>query len=165
MNDAAVQRLVESVQRLDDIEAIKVLKAKYCWFCDDPEQYHRFPDLFTDDVVFIEEPLDHVEGKPALIKWNEQYPEICVWSRHYATTPLIEIDGDSGDTATGRWQALLLSEQRVDGAEIMLWATGVYVEQYRRVDGEWLIANLHASGRWMTSFDDGFLVDPGIELD
>jgi len=155
MSDAALQRLV-------DIEAIKALKAKYCWFCDDPEQYHRFPDLFTDDVVFIEEPLDHLEGKPALIEWNEQYPESCVWSRHYATTPLIDVDGDN---ATGRWQALLLSEQNIDGVETMLWATGCYVEEYRRVDGEWLIANLHASGRWMTSFEDGFVTDPGLEFE
>lgn len=155
MTDSALQRLV-------DIEAIKALKAKYCWFCDDPENYHRFPDLFTDDVVFIEEPLDHLEGKPALIEWNEQYPEFCVWSRHYATTPLIEVDGD---TATGRWQALLLSEQRINDENVMLWATGVYVEQYRRENGEWLIANLHASGRWMTSFDDGFVTNPGIEFD
>lgn len=150
------------LQRLIDIEAIKALKAKYCWYCDDPEVYQLFPSLFTDDVVFIEEPLDHLEGKPALIEWNERYPELCIWSRHYATTPLIEVDGDA---ATGRWQALLLSEQRLNGEEIMLWATGCYVEQYRRVDGEWLISNLHASGRWMTSFDDGFVVDPGIELE
>ena len=155
MSDPAVQRLV-------DIEAIKALKAKYCWFCDDPEQYPRFPELFTEDVVFIEEPFDHLEGKPALIEWNEQYPELCVWSRHYATTPLIEVDGDTGN---GRWQALLLSEQNIDGAVTMLWAAGRYVEEYRRVDGTWLIANLYASGRWMTSFDDGFVEDPGIELE
>ncbi len=44
------------VQRLLDIEAIKALKARYCWYCDDPDQYHRFPELFTSDAVFIEEP-------------------------------------------------------------------------------------------------------------
>ena len=159
MSNEAARR--DALQRLVDIEAIKVLKAKYCWFCDDPERYHSFPELFTDDVIFIEEPFDHVAGKPALIEWNEQYPEFCVWSRHYATTPLIEVNGDS---ATGRWQALLLSEQHINGENLMLWATGVYVEEYRRVDGEWLIANLHATGRWMTSFDDGFLEDPGIDL-
>ncbi|NNC80468.1 MAG: nuclear transport factor 2 family protein [Acidimicrobiales bacterium] len=146
MNDPAVQRLV-------DIEAIKVLKAKYCWYCDDPEKYELFPTLFTEDAVFIEEPLDHLDGRPAITKWNEEYPEFCVWSTHYATTPLIEVDGD---TATGRWQALLMSMQRVDGREVMLWATGRYVEKYRRVEGEWLFSNIHASGKWMTSFDDGF---------
>jgi hypothetical protein len=159
MSEEVAQR--DALQRLVDIEAIKVLKAKYCWFCDDPEHYHRFPELFTDDVVFIEEPFDHVEGKPALIEWNEQYPEFCVWSRHYATTPLIEVNADS---ATGRWQALLLSEQHINGENLMLWATGVYVEEYRRVEEEWFIAKLHATGRWMTSFDDGFVDDPGIDL-
>ena len=146
------------LKRLVDIEAIRALKARYCWYCDDPERYHLFPDLFTEDAVFIEEPLDHLEGRPAIVEWNERYPEECVWSRHYATTPLIEVDGD---TATGRWQALLLSIQRVDGEQQMLWASGSYVEEYRRVEGEWLFSRIHASGRWMTSFEEGFVSDPG----
>lgn len=156
MTDPAVQRLV-------DTEAIKVLKAKYCWYCDDPEKYSEFPSLFTEDAVFIEEPLDYLEGRPAIEEWNEQYPEVCVWSRHYATTPLIEVDV-STDSATGRWQALLMSVQRVDGEEIMLWATGEYQEEYTKVGGEWLFSRIHARGKWMTSFETGFTDELGIEL-
>ena len=128
------------VQRLLDIEAIKALKARYCWYCDDPEQYHRFPELFTEDAVFVEEPIDHLVGRDAIAEWNEEYARTCVWSRHYAVTPLIAVDGD---IATGRWQALLLSVQRIDGAEQMLWASGTYTEEYRRVDGEWLFSRVH----------------------
>ena len=54
----------------------------------------------------------------------------------------------------------LVSIQRVDGAEHMLWASGTYVEEYRRVEGEWLFSRIHASGRWMRSFDEGFVSDP-----
>ncbi|MYE65396.1 MAG: hypothetical protein F4231_05720, partial [Acidimicrobiaceae bacterium] len=61
------------VQRLLDIEAIKALKARYCWYCDDPDQHHRFPELFTDEAVFIEEPIDHLVGRDAIIEWNEEY--------------------------------------------------------------------------------------------
>lgn len=142
------------VQRLLDIEAIKALKARYCRYCDDPEDYHLFPDLFTEDAVFIEEPVDHLEGRDAIVEWNQTYAQEVVWSRHYAVTPLIEVDGD---TANGRWQALLLSVQNIDGAEQMLWASGTYVEEYRRDEGEWKFSRVHASGRWMTSFDEGLV--------
>lgn len=146
----------DDLQRLLDIEAIKALKARYCWYTDDPEQYHRFPELFTDDAVFIEEPIDHLEGKAAIEDWNEEYAGVAAWSRHYAVTPLIEVAPD-GQSASGRWQALLLSIQNIDGGEQMLWASGTYVEEYRKVDGQWLFSRIHASGRWMTSFDEGFV--------
>ena len=161
MSDNAL--ISTAVQRLVDIEAIKALKAKYCWYCDDPEMYSRFPGLFTEDAVFIEEPLDYLEGRPAIEEWNEQYPEFCVWSRHYATTPLIEVNVEAG-TGTGRWQALLISVQRVKGEEVMLWAAGVYVEEYAKIDGDWFFARIHASGKWMTSFETGFSDELGIEL-
>ena len=148
--------MTADVQRLLDIEAIKALKARYCWYCDDPEQYHRFPELFTEDAVFIEEPIEQLEGRDAIEAWSEAYADEVAWSRHYAVTPLIEV-ADDGRTATGRWQALLMSVQNIDGNEQMLWASGTYVEEYRKVDGEWLFSRIHASGRWMTSFDEGLV--------
>jgi ketosteroid isomerase-like protein len=150
--------MIDPVQRLVAIEAIKALKARYCWYCDDPERYHLFPELFTDDAVFIEEPIEHLEGKAAIASWNETYAQEVAWSRHYAVTPLIEV-ADDGLTATGRWQALLLSIQIVDGQEQMLWASGTYVEDYRLVAGQWLFSRIHASGRWMTGFEEGFVED------
>ena len=144
------------IQRLLDIEAIKALKARYCWYCDDSEQYHRFPELFTEDAIFIEEPVDHLEGRAAIAEWNVEYADTVAWSRHYAVTPLIEI-ADDGESAHGRWQALLMSIQLVDDAEQMLWASGTYVEEYRKVNDEWLFSRIHAAGRWMTSFDEGLV--------
>ena len=146
----------DHVRRLLDIEAIKALKARYCWYSDDPEQYHRFPELFTDDAVFIEEPVEHLEGRAAIEEWNREYADTAVWSRHYAVAPLIEV-ADDGATATGRWQALLLSLQRIDGVERMLWASGTYVEEYRRTEEGWRFSRIHASGRWMTDVDEGFV--------
>ncbi len=148
----------DAVRRLLAIESIKALKARYCWYCDDPAQYANFPDLFTEDAVFIEEPIEHLEGKPAIVEWNQQYADDVAWSRHYAVTPLIDVSDDL-ETATGRWQALLLSIQIIDGAEQMLWASGTYVEEYRRVRDEWLFSRIHASGRWLTSFEEGFVPD------
>ncbi len=155
--------MISDVERIIATEAIMALKARYCWYCDDPAVYDRFPSLFTDDAVFIEEPLDEMHGKAEIVAFNERYAEEVAWSRHYAVAPLIEV-ADDGATATGRWQALLLSAQLIDGEEQMLWASGTYVEEYRKVGDDWLFSRIHASGRWMTSFEDGLRdeIDPDL---
>lgn len=151
-----MDNLEDKVQRLLDIEEIKQLKAKYCWCVDDPSKYDEFADLFAPDGKFIEPPHLEFAGREAIAGWmkNDYEPEVA-WSRHFAVAPLIEIDGD---TATGRWQGLLLSiTKKDDGSEDMLWAAGTYEETYRRVDGTWLFDTVTAAGRWMTDFSEGFV--------
>ena len=146
--------MINDLDRLLAIEAIKQLKARYCWYCDDPHVQHLFPTLFTDDAVFTEEPLEEMHGIVEIKDFTRRYAEEVAWSRHYAVTPLIEV-ADDGENATGRWQALLMSAQFVNDEEQMLWASGTYVETYRKVDGDWKFSRIHARGRWMTSFDEG----------
>ena len=47
-----VNELAKKVQRLEDIEAIKQLKAEYADACDDMYNPARMPDLFTKDAVY-----------------------------------------------------------------------------------------------------------------
>lgn len=146
----------ELLQRLIDMEEIRALKARYCWCVDDRARYQQFAELFTLDGRFIEPPTVEYTGRDEIALWvkNEYAPEVA-WSRHFAVAPLIDI---TGDTATGRWQGLLLSiVNKEDGKEEMLWAAGSYDETYRRVDGKWLFDTVIAEGRWMTDFDEGFV--------
>lgn len=143
------------LQRLLDIEQIKQLKAKYCWYADDPEYHDQFANLFAPDGRFIEPPTLEFEGREAIRRWmDEDYKPEVVWSRHFAVSPVIEVDGDS---ATGRWQGLLFSIVRKDDdTQGMLWAAGTYDEVYCRIGGEWLFDTVIADGLWMTDFNKGF---------
>ena len=143
------------LQRLLDIEDIKQLKAKYCWYVDDPEYHDQFANLFAPDGKFVEPPHLEFKGRERIQQWmQEDYKPEVVWSRHFAIAPVIEVDGDM---ATGRWQGILFSIVRKDdGSEGMLWAAGTYDEKYRRVDGEWLFDTVVADGLWMTDFNEGF---------
>ena len=126
-----------TLQRLLDIEAIKALKARYCWYCDDPDQLppvpravhrrrrvHRGAASTTSRVKAGDRGVEPV----AIAEEVRLVTSLC------DLTPLIEV-ADDGQTATGRWQALLLSIQNIDGAEQMLWASGTYLEEYRKVEG------------------------------
>ena len=86
---------------------------------------------------------------------RDSYEPEVVWSRHFAVAPLIEVDGD---TASGRWQGLLMSVVRKDNdGEEMLWAAGTSDETYCRIGGRWLFASVSASARWMSDFQEGMI--------
>ena len=44
--------LAAKIQRLEDIEAIRNLKAKYCAFCDDGYDADGIASLFVDDGIW-----------------------------------------------------------------------------------------------------------------
>lgn len=150
--------LTARIDRLEQIEAIKRLKALYCRYSDEPEFFGRFADLFTEDAILNEPPLEYLEGREAIRESGERYCASHRFSRHYATTPHIEVDGNR---ARGTWQALLISTYETDDGELMLWGSGEYREEYVCIDGEWKFSRIDAIGRWMTSFDEPFTIDPG----
>ena len=141
------------IHRLEQLEAIRRLKARYCRYSDEPELFDRLPDLFTLDGVLDEPPDDPLVGREAIRASIARYRETHRFSRHYATTPEIEIDGDR---ARGRWQALLISVHDFGEGPQPLWGVGEYREEYRLVDGEWRFARVEAVGGWMTAFDGRF---------
>ena len=44
--------LAERIQRLEDLEAIRRLKATYCDICDDDHNPDRIVTIFTDDGIW-----------------------------------------------------------------------------------------------------------------
>ena len=44
--------LESRIQRLEDIEAIKQLKARYCGLCDDGYPADDLAELFTEDAIW-----------------------------------------------------------------------------------------------------------------
>lgn len=122
---------------LQDIEAIKQLKARYFRFLD-TKDWPNYRRVFTDDVLIdvtgsggesyrgIDPYMAYVEGYVSQLR-----------TVHHGHMPEITIDSDTA--ARGIWSM----EDRVampDGREMN--AQGHYFEIYRKVDGEWRIAEM-----------------------
>ena len=60
--------LEERIQRLEDIEAIKQLKAEYCAYCDDGYNPDGIANLYTEDAVWDGGPFGRYEGRDAIRK-------------------------------------------------------------------------------------------------
>ncbi|OBI44073.1 nuclear transport factor 2 family protein [Mycobacterium sp. E796] len=133
---------------MDDIEAIKRLKARYCRLMDTKE-WNGYRELFTDDVtVNLESAGEAVPGQDqesteavgAVIAGADAFLAMLVPTLgevvtvHQCHTP--EIDLLSPSTATGIW-AMEDLLRFPDGTE--LHGFGHYHETYEKHGDDWLI--------------------------
>jgi hypothetical protein len=143
---------VKTIEDLIAIEEIKQLKARY-FYTMDTKDWAGYAGTFTDDAEIdfssqqdlteqgesASEMLDteswRMIGGDAAAAWLE--PVLGkVTSVHHATDPQITLTGP--DAATAIWPMT----DRLETSEEVFLGFGHYHEEYRRVDGEWLISKL-----------------------
>ncbi len=128
---------------LEDVEAIKKLKARYCQACDDDHNPERLGPLFAEDATWEASTMGKAEGREAI---KEMLGAVGTSgtirnSAHNAINPIIEVNGD---TATGEWRLIMLyTGIYPDGSLHYSRIIGWYREAYARVDGEWLFKSLY----------------------
>jgi limonene-1,2-epoxide hydrolase len=141
------------LQRIEDIETIKHLKARYCAFCDDNYNVQGIASLFTDDGVWDGGDLGKAEGHAAIIKFFERAPSAFSFAIHHVMNPIIEVDGNR---ATGRWYLLQpLIRTRRDG-EAAMWLVGRYEDEYVRIGREWKFRRLKFITHFLASYEEGW---------
>lgn len=128
--------------QLDDIEAIRRLKARYFRLMDS-KQWDDWRDVFTEDVE-VWAPADTgndepTKGRDTFISATRAFIEYVV-TMHHGHMSEIDVDGDS---ATGLWSMEDHLWWPPDAGMGHLWGTGWYEETYRRGDdGRWRIASM-----------------------
>lgn len=151
----------DRLQVLEDVEAIKRLKAMYAHAADgkytadhqqrpqsELDHFARIQaDLFTEDAIW--------DGRP---QWEysvgrETFFEVArhsVWSMatHYFIMPHIVVDGDAAHGSWYLWQTGTLLE--TNRSMIM---SAVTTDEYRKVEGNWLIAKTVFSLKYLTPID------------
>ena len=142
------------LQRLEDIENIKQLKARYCAFCDENYNSQGITSLFTDDGVWDGGNLGRAEGHAEIAKFFERAPSAFSFAIHNVMNPIIEVDGDR---ATGHWYLLQpLTRRSRTGEEGAMWLAGRYEDEYVRIGGEWKFKRLKFITRVLAAYEDGW---------
>ena len=117
----------------DDRQEIVQLKHRYCHSIDF-RRYEEVRNCFTEDGSFGRAGQKPFVGQRGLREFTEEvFDSSYAYSGHFVTNPVIYVEGE---TATGTWYLFLLFE---DSEGQTGWRHGVYTDEYRRVDGEWLI--------------------------
>ncbi|MFK7916173.1 MAG: nuclear transport factor 2 family protein [Pseudomonadales bacterium] len=129
--------LEERITRLEDIEAIKQLKALYCEICDDGHNPDRITTIFTDDAVWEGKGIATATGSGEIRSLFVRFSEMMSFTQHMTMNPRIEVQGDQ---AKGTWY-FFGPFTFVEGPQAK-WQASRYHERYQRVGDEWKIKHL-----------------------
>jgi ketosteroid isomerase-like protein len=145
---------VDPIERLEIVEAVRVLKARYFRYIDQKD-WDRFPELFTDDVVvdvtddMVASGIDPERGSTVgrdRFARNVARSLEGVTTVHHGHMPEIEVV--DATHARGIW-AMYDRLEYPDGR--VRSGAGHYDEEYRLVDGAWRIARLTLSRLYVRS--------------
>ena len=131
------------IARLEAIESVKRLKARY-WYCCDTKDVEGVRDCFLDGPVEI-----HYDGPVGLVHHRDGLYEVfknvaCqthIVEMHHGGPPDIEVTGP--DSARGRW-GLVYHLMNTETQTVSVCG-GYYDDEYRRVDGRWWITKARFS--------------------
>jgi bile-acid 7alpha-dehydratase len=128
--------LEKRIRILEDIEAIKKVKAKY-WYCLERRLWDELPDVFAKDVIdYAGEGVIGCQGKKDVVKHLVDLLDKGGVNLHRGHSPMIEITGET--TAIGKWDLYLYMEfdpQAKRGQE----GWGSYEDEYVKEKGKWKI--------------------------
>jgi len=120
------------VRKLEDIEAIKKLKAKY-WRCVDRKLWEELDEVFTEGATADYGPDIKLKGRQAIIQFlKSSLGADSVITSHVGQRPEIELTGES--TATGVWW---LNDYIVMQPNIRRRGYAFYEDEYVKEDGKW----------------------------
>lgn len=155
MNLAEIEK---RLQALEDIEAIKKLKARYCAYCDEGYDADGIANLFTEDGVWDGGLFGRFEGREAIRSFFQGASQMIPFALHYVTNSAIEVEGDQAQGTWYLFQACTFAE-----GNQAVWGAGRYQEKYIRIGGEWKFKNLTVASFFWTPYEQGWVKRPFLQ--
>ncbi len=149
---------------LEDIEAIRKLKATYCYLCDaglqDPKNRDAIMSHFAEDaaVDFGLGPESQFQGKEGLeFFFGGLVPSAVSFCMHMVHNPIIEVNGNE---ASGTWYYEAPTTDTSTGKA--QWMAGTYNEKYVKQNGRWKFKAIQTVWKYISPYDEGWAKNPGI---
>lgn len=138
--------LLARITRLEDIEAIRQLKARYCEICDDNHDPDQIVTIFTEDAIWEARGIGKARGHAELRALFNRFQQQISFSQHMTMNPRIEVNGDS---AEGLWY--FFGPFTMRKGQRAMWQAARYHEQYRKGAGGWKISHLKVTAPTMSA--------------
>lgn len=150
----SAEDLAKRLQVLEDIEAIKKLKAQYCAYCDAGYDPDGIAGLFTENAIWDGGTFGKHEGRAAIHTFFAGAPKVIPFAVHNVMNPIIEVDGDK---ATGQWYLFQPCTMSGPAGDQATWGAAKYSDDYARVGGEWRIHHLRVAFDFWTPYEKGWV--------
>jgi ketosteroid isomerase-like protein len=144
-------RLEARVRALEDVNAIRNLKARYAELCDNSYDPDGLAALFTEHAVWESEALGNCNGREEIRAFFAAATDLFSFAIHYSLNSQIEVDGDR---ATAQWYLFMPCTRGSDSEA--LWRAAVENETYVRVDGRWMFERKQSRPLFSTTFAEGW---------
>ena len=144
---------------LQDIEAIKQLKAEYCDICDDGHNQDRIVTIFSEDGIWEGKGIARAQGHAEIRKLFKSFAERISFSQHNVFNPRITVNGD---TAHAIWYFLGPFTFRKGNRQ--LWLAARYEDDCVKVGGTWQFKHLRAFGRMTAPYEEGWASQARADL-
>lgn len=153
MGGADYEALEKRIQCLEDIQAIKDLKARYAAACDDFYNPEEMGEIFANDAVWDGgEDFGRYEGRDAIKQFFAEVSKDIEFAVHYFVQPIIKV-ADDGITAEAKWylwQACTLKGNKA------VWLAGLEFDKYRKQDGRWWKTEMRLELFFLTPYEEGW---------
>jgi NAD(P)-dependent dehydrogenase (short-subunit alcohol dehydrogenase family)/ketosteroid isomerase-like protein len=159
------QTLEERIQRLEDLEEIRVLMVRYAAAMDNNFDTDEIASLFAEDAVWRISPATPVtgrhEGREAIRKFFGGLVDEYNWTMHNVGNHLIRI-ADDGQTATGTWYlvdpcTMVRANGPAEGEAVLI--TGRYDNTFVKQDGRWYFSELNGQMHQISSWEKGWVAE------
>lgn len=148
--------LEERITRLEDIEEIKKLKAKYALFLDDGYDAEKIAGIFAEDGEWIIEDFV-IKGQTAIKEQCRKLVKAQPWSCHNITPAVIEIDKD-GRHAVGIFYVLAFLTMKNDsGKDEAFFLPGIFKDKFVKINGQWLFRKVEGLVRQAVPWTKGWV--------
>ena len=145
-----IKELEKRLTVLEDMEAIRRLKALYGEICDDRYDPTRMEKLFAEDSVWDGGEVWGVyKGRKEIMGFFKDAGK-SITGVHFFVQPKIKITSDA--TAEGSWYLL----QQGTKGDLAFWLSAVEYEKYVKINGEWLFKEIQFKEFFATPFEEGW---------
>jgi ketosteroid isomerase-like protein len=141
-----IHELEQRITRIEDLEAIKQLKARYCEICDDDHNPDRITSVFAEDAIWEGRGIAKAKGHAEIRALFESFQKMMSFTQHMTMNPIIDVDGDR---AQGTWY-FFGTFTFYEGNQAK-WQSARYHEDYVKLDGAWKIQHLRVKGPTMSA--------------
>ena len=147
------------IQRLEEIEAIKRLKAEYCAFCDDAYNPEGIASLFVPEGIWDGGFMGRFEGVDAIREHFTGVSDIIGFAIHHVMNPIISLDVTNLNSGSGRWYLWQPCTQTTRQTTA-LWLAATYEESYRKTGNEWRFVEMRVHPRLFAPYEQGWAEVP-----
>ena len=148
---ARIEQLERRLRALEDVNAIRNLKALYAAYCDDQYNPDGIAALFTEDAVWESPSMGRFEGREAIRGFFRGASEIFSFAIHYSLNGQIDVQGDS---AKAQWY--LFMPCTLGESNRAMWRAGIDREEYVRVGDEWKFKHKESAPLFNSPFEEGW---------